>query len=115
MIIKKEDMKTLSRPRLRDGFGTTDFLHIVPEGFRPEKCRLFSVMVLEKGCSAGRHDHTGETEIYYVIEGEGIINDNGTIRPFRTGDCNVCGDGDFHSVSNENDETLKMIAVIVND
>ena len=115
MIIKKDDMKVQSRPRLRDGFGTTDFLHIVPEGFRPEKCRLFSVMMLEKGCSAGRHDHTSETEIYYVIEGEGIINDNGTIRPFKKGDCNICGGGDFHSVSNENDEPLKMIAVIIKD
>lgn len=106
MIIKQNDMKVQSRPRLRDGFGTTDFLHIVSEELRPKKCRLFSVMILEKGCSAGRHDHTGETEIYYVMQGEGIINDNGTIRPFKVGDCNICGGGDFHSVSNENDETL---------
>lgn len=115
MIIKKEDMKIQSRPRVRDGFGTVDFLHIVPEGFRPNKCRLFSVMILEKGCSIGRHDHTNETEIYYVLEGEGIINDNGTIRPFLPGDSNVCGNGDFHAVSNENDEPLKIVAVIIKD
>ena len=115
MIIKKEDMKIQSRPRLRDGNGTVDFLHIVPESFRPEKCRLFSMMILEKGCSAGKHEHTNETEIYYVLEGEGIINDNGTIRPFLPGDCNICGSGDFHSVSNENDEPLKMMAVIIKD
>ena len=76
---------------------------------------MFSVMCLEKGCSVGRHDHTGETEIYYVIEGEGIINDNGAIRPFKTGDASVCGGGDFHSVSNENEQTLKIIAVIIMD
>ncbi len=115
MIIKNEDMKVLSRPKLRDGYGTVDFLHIVPEGFRPEKCRLFSEMILEKGCSVGRHDHTNETEIYYVLQGEGIINDNGIIRPFKVGDCNVCGCGDFHAVSNENDTTLKILAVIIKD
>lgn len=115
MFIKSEDLKVQSRPRLRDGYGTVDFLHIVPEEFRPEKCRLFSVMMLEKGCSAGRHDHTGETEIYYVIEGEGIIDDNGAKRPFKKGDVNICGGGDYHSVSNENDETLKIIAVIIKD
>jgi len=115
MFIKNDEMKTIPRPRLRDGYGTVDFLHIVPEELRPGNCRLFSEMILEKGCSAGRHDHTGETEIYYVLEGEGIINDNGTIRPFKKGDCNVCGGGDFHSVSNENDETLRMMAIIIMD
>lgn len=115
MFIKSDEMEMKPRVQLRGGYGTTDFLHIVPAENLPEKSRLFSVMCLEKGCSVGRHDHTGETEIYYVIEGEGILNDNGTIRPFRTGDCNVCGGGDFHSVSNENDETLKIIAVIIKD
>jgi quercetin dioxygenase-like cupin family protein len=90
-------------------------LHIVPADKLPAKARLFSVMSLEKGCSVGRHEHKGETEIYYVISGEGILNDNGTIRPFKKGDCNVCGNGDFHSVSNENDETLEIVAVIILD
>ena len=115
MIIKANEMEKKQRVRLKDGFGTTDFLHIVPDELRPKKSRLFAVMSLEKGCSVGRHDHTGETEIYYVLQGEGLINDNGIIRPFLTGDCNVCGNGDFHSVSNENDETLKILAVIILD
>ncbi len=115
MIIKAKDMEKKQRVRLKDGYGTTDFLQIVPDEMRPKNCRLFSIMSLEKGCSVGRHAHDSETEIYYVIEGEGIINDNGILRPFLTGDCNVCGKGDFHSVSNENDATLKMLAVIVLD
>ena len=115
MFIKSEDMQTIPRLRLRDGFGTTDFLHIVAADDLPKNTRLFSVMCLEKGCSVGRHDHVAETEVYYVIEGEGIINDNGTIRPFRKGDCSVCGGGDFHSVSNENEQTLKIIAVIITE
>ncbi len=113
MVIKSQDMKMQSRQEVRGGCGTVNFLHIVPEGFMPEKSRLFSEMTLEKGCSIGRHEHTNETEVYYVIEGEGIINDNGTERPFRKGDCNVCGEGAFHAVSNEKDEPLKIVAVII--
>ena len=115
MVIKSEDMKTNSRQNVRGGNGTVDFLHIVPEGFLPDKSRLFSVMILEKGCSVGRHDHTAETEVYYVVEGEGVLNDNGTERTFRKGDCNVCGGGAFHSVANEKDEPLKIVAVIIKD
>ncbi len=115
MVIKAEEMKVESRVHVRDGFGTTDFVHLAPKDQLPAKVRLYSMMCLEKGCSVGRHDHTNETELYYVVEGEGIINDNGTIRPFRKGDCNMCGGGGFHSVSNENDKTLKILAVIVLD
>jgi mannose-6-phosphate isomerase-like protein (cupin superfamily) len=115
MFFKGDEMTVEPRVRLRDGFGTTDFVQLVPKEHLPAKSRLFSLMCLEKGCSVGRHDHTNETEIYYVVEGEGIINDNGTIRPFRKGDCSVCGGGSFHSVSNENDETLKIVAVIILD
>lgn len=115
MIIKKEEMKVQTRPHLKEGYGSVDFLHMAQKEQLPGKCRLFSVMNIEKGCSIGRHEHKGETEMYYVIEGEGILNDNGTIRPFLTGDFSICGNGDFHSISNENDETLKVVAVIVLD
>lgn len=115
MIIKAKEMQSKPRIRLKDGYGTTDFLNVVPDEFRPKNSRLFSVMSLEKGCSVGRHEHTGETEIYYVLQGEGIINDNGIIRPFLMGDCNICGNGDYHSVSNENEATLRIFAVIILD
>ncbi|MDD5018780.1 MAG: cupin domain-containing protein [Eubacteriales bacterium] len=115
MIIKSEEMQSKPREGLRGGSGTTGFLHIVPAEALPGKVRLFSLISLEKGCSVGDHKHEGETEVYYVLEGEGVLNDNGTIRPFRKGDCNVCGGGEAHGVMNEKDETLKMIAVIVLD
>ena len=115
MFFRADEMEVESRERARDGMGITDFVHLIPKDALPSKCRLFSLVCLEKGCSVGRHEHTTETEIYYVVEGEGILNDNGTIRPFRTGDASICGGGAFHSVANDNDETLKIVAVIVQD
>jgi len=115
MFYKPEEMKVEPRVRLRDGFGTTEIVHLVPKEDLPEKTRMFALMCLDKGCSIGRHEHKNESEIYYVVEGEGILNDNGIIRPFRKGDCHICPSGSFHAVSNENDETLKILAVIILD
>ena len=39
MFIKSEEMQVKPRVRLRDGYGTTDFLHIVPQDKLPEKSR----------------------------------------------------------------------------
>ncbi|MGI5848848.1 MAG: cupin domain-containing protein [Christensenellales bacterium] len=115
MYIQHDQMQVQQREHLRGGNGITDFLHIVPSEELPAKSRLFSQMSLEKGCSVGRHEHLGETEIYYVLQGEGALDDNGILRPFRKGDCNVCKGGKYHAVSNEKDETLIILAVIILD
>lgn len=115
MVVKSGEMKTQVRERMRDGDGVVQLLHIVAEENLPAKSRLFSRVTLEKGCSIGAHPHQGETEIYYVLQGEGIIDDNGEKRPFQKGDCNICGNGAYHAVANGNDEPLEFIAVIIRD
>jgi quercetin dioxygenase-like cupin family protein len=85
----------------------------VPGEALPGKCRLFSLITLEKGCGIGAHAHSGETEIFYVLQGEGVLDDNGERKAFRKGDSNVCGDGATHAITNEKDEPLVLAAVIV--
>ena len=115
MVIMQNEMTAQKRERMRDGSGTIDLLHIVSADNLPEKSRLFSTMTLEKGCSVGRHTHSGETEIYWVLEGEGVLDDNGTIKPFKEGECSICGNGEYHAISNENETPLKVLAVIILD
>jgi len=115
MVIKGADMKTEVRENMRGGPGQVDILHILGADNLPAKSRLFSYVTLEKDCGVGPHPHSGETEIFYVLEGEGVIDDNGVKKPFAKGDCNVCGGGAYHAVTNEKDEPLRMIAVIIKD
>ena len=115
MLIKACDMQTVTRERPRGGSGKMDVLDIVPAQMLPAKSRLFSIMSLGKGCGIGAHDHATETEIYYVLEGEGVLDDNGTQLPFKKGDCSVCGGGAYHAIRNERDETLRVLAVIILD
>lgn len=115
MIIKGADMKSQIRESMRGGPGQVDIMHIVGADNLPAKSRLFSLVTLEKGCGIGSHAHSGETEVFYVLEGEGVIDDNGEKKPFVKGDCNVCGGGASHAVTNEKDEPLKMIAVIIKE
>jgi|AGTN01.3.fsa_nt_gi Uncharacterized conserved protein, contains double-stranded beta-helix domain len=113
MVIKSEEMKSEVREGMRGGPGSVAIQQIASGAALPAKCRLFSIVTLEKGCGIGAHEHSGETELYYVLEGEGVLNDNGALKPFRRGDCNVCGGGATHAVANERDEPLVFVAVIV--
>mgnify|MGYP001137286009 CR=1 FL=1 len=50
------------------------------------KCGLYAQVTLEPGCSLGYHEHHGESETYYILQGQGEYNDNGTYRPVKAGD-----------------------------
>jgi len=80
MYVAKENMEPYVRENLRGGNGAIGFLRMMPEEEQPAKCRLYSILTLEKGCSIGWHAHDDETEIYYILEGEAETNDNGTVR-----------------------------------
>lgn len=40
------------------------------------KCGLYAQVTLEPGCSLGYHEHHGESETYYILQGQGEYNDN---------------------------------------
>ena len=48
------------------------------------KCGLYAQVTLEPGCSLGYHEHHGESETYYILQGQGEYNDNGTYRPVKS-------------------------------
>lgn len=115
MFINPQEMQSEKRENMRGGEGIVDLLHIVSKEHLPAKTRLFSLVTLEKGCGIGKHEHKGEAEIFYVLSGEGEIDDNGTLRRFGKGDCAICRSGEYHAVTNKNEEPLKIIAAIILD
>ncbi len=115
MYVAKENMEPSVRENLRGGNGAIGFLRMMPEEEQPGKCRLYSILTLEKGCSIGWHAHDDETEIYYILEGEAETNDNGTVRILKPGDITVTGKGAGHCIENKHDAPLKMLVVVIKD
>lgn len=77
------------------------------------KSRLCAELTIQPGCSIGQHAHDGETEIFYLLEGELVsTNDDGTTEPFCKGDVMVTGGGETHGLRNESDKPAVMLAVI---
>lgn len=115
MISFKKDMDFEIRENMRGGGGSVKIFNALPQEAFPPHCRLLSPLVLNKGCGIGRHDHTGETEIYYCVQGEGIFDDNGAEHVIRAGDITSTGNGAFHGVRNEKDEPLMLLAAIITE
>ncbi len=113
MITRQGDMQTEIREGMRGGKGSVKLEHwFKPEAFGA-KVRLCTRMTLAPGSSIGSHTHDGEDEIYMVLSGSGLIQENGEWVPIHTGDAILTGKGGTHGVENNGTEPLVIAAVII--
>ncbi len=113
MIKRANEMVTDLKHQMRGGNGTVELTHIFKQDELTGKARLFARITLNQGCSIGLHEHINEEEIYYIIKGRAIVNDNGNISQVTAGDAVLTGNGASHSIENKEAEPLVMIACIL--
>lgn len=77
-----------------------------------QKGRVFAHTTIYPGCGIGVHKHENESETYYILQGTGRYNDNGTIVDVKPGDVLFCGNGECHSIE-ASEEAIEMIALIL--
>lgn len=63
------------------------------------------------------HSHAREDEVFYVLEGAGVLRYGDELFTLRAGDCVSCpaGTGVAHQIANHHDEDLVYLAIGVND
>ena len=75
--------------------------------------KTFAKITIPAGSAMGYHQHTGDSEIYYIVEGQGTYNDNGTEYPVAAGGVVRCADGESHAITNTGEGDLAFIALII--
>ena len=113
MIFEKSGQTTEVRNEMRGGVGEIALTALCGE--LPAKMRLFTKIVVAPGSSIGEHVHEGETELFYFAKGNATVLDDGVRKSVSAGDVMSTGSGHSHSVINEGDEDVVMIAAIVLD
>lgn len=113
MVIKVEDMKKDIVPNMRGGKGQVEILHLVDRNLLANEARLFAKLTLKPGTSIGVHKHENEFEIFFVLSGEGIFYDNDQPVQIKAGDVCLTRSGETHSVENNSNEDLVLLAVII--
>lgn len=114
MVRRADEMQVEVREQMRGGKGSVTLCHMEKE-LLPAHGRLFSKLTLGPGCSIGEHTHTGEAELFYFVQGEGVVTDNGERIPVKAGDAMTTPDGHAHSVENTGADDLVIIAAIVKE
>ena len=112
MIKKSSEMEKDIREQMRGGKGSVEISHIFKQDELNGKCRLFARITLNKGCSIGLHEHNNEEEIFYILKGKALVEDNGLKQELSAGDAVLTG-GASHSIENIGDEPLVIMGVIL--
>ena len=113
MIRKANECPVEHREQMRGGPGTVHITNFVNKEELYNKGRLFGKITLEPGCGIGFHIHENEEEIFNIIKGTAVYNDNGTEVTVTAGDVTICGAGTGHGITNKSDETVELTALIV--
>ena len=101
------------KTNMRGGDGTVFLDSYIDKALYPDHFRVFSEIILNPGCSIGDHVHNGECEVFLILEGEGIYNDNGVKKDVYPGDTAVCFDGEAHGIENRSDKPLRLFAAVI--
>ena len=101
MVIRAENRQERIWEGMRDGPGQAQLLSIIGPEQLGGMGKLYSVITLEPGCGVGLHKHEGDCETYFILSGEGELNDNGTITTLRAGDVSFTDSGEQHAIVNK--------------
>ena len=112
MINRKESFELEIRENMRGGAGSV-IVKDLTKGIKPMNVRLCAELTLYENCEIGLHTHENETEMFYILSGEGEYTDGGEKQAIKAGDFTICGSGESHAVKNISGEPLVIMAVIV--
>lgn len=95
------------------GKGEIELYPVLNEEDLMGKGEVMLRMVLPPGSSIGYHQHLGNFEVYYIISGEGIFQDQEEERPIRAGEAGFIRPGQFHGLMNTGSGEMVVVAVVL--
>ena len=109
MKIEFDEMSETLIPEFRGGKGELFLKKYEEENVKIMRSRLTA------GSSIGKHKHTDDSEIIYIVSGEAEALCDGKKETLFKGSVHYCPRGSEHSIVNAGKTDLEMFAVVIKD
>ena len=106
MIIDYKTIEEQTELKFKGGNG-----ELVTRNFVDDKNKIM-MSYLKPGANIGYHQHELNSEIIYILSGEGHFEYDGTIEKVKAGDVHYCPEGHGHSMTNPYEEDLIFFGVV---
>ena len=113
MFRKKDECNFQKNKNFKGGEGEFRLQHIISKDEFFEHGRLFAKGTLPPGSSVGYHEHNGDMEVCYFLEGTGKVIDDGKEYAVHAGDVNIVYGGKGHEIINDSDKDLVYMVLVL--
>lgn len=107
--IQIENIQDGAPMQQKDG-GVRDLKLVYPETGLDAKTLCMGLVEIDPGKASPQHRHNCE-EVYYVLDGEGVLELEGKSYPLTKGGCSLQRPNEIHLVRNTGDSVLRLIVV----
>ncbi len=113
-IKKKNDMQSSEVSNCHEGIGSILWTGVLDRQDPGSNIVHFiHDDVLPPGTSIGPHQHTNDSEYYYIVSGNGVMTLDGVEHEVSDGDITVVYPGGTHGLANCSDKDLRIIVIAV--
>lgn len=95
--------------RCHNGKGTISFREVFNKDDFKSTIQFLHETSVMPDSTIGYHKHTGNEEIYYIVEGEGIMTVDEEEKKVIPGDAVITHSGSSHGLKNTGDKELKIL------
>lgn len=92
-----------------DGIGSILFREVFNNADFKSNLEHLHETIVEPHSTIGYHLHSGNEEIYYFLEGEGVMTVNNQVIKVNPGDAVIAHGGDSHGLVNNSDVRIKIL------
>ena len=106
MIIDYSSIEEQTEVKFKGGNG-----ELVTKNFVDDK-NIIMMSHLKPGANIGYHQHEQNSEIIFILSGEGHFEYDGTIEKVKAGDVHYCPMGHSHAFYNDGPDNLSYFAIV---
>lgn len=113
MLIRKSETTKIVTENPREGKGIIEGFRYLDSHELSNSLKGFYINELQVNSEIGFHKHPMDEEIYLILEGQGLVNDNGEEKKVEAGDLIYTKKGESHALVNTGDKILRFVAFII--
>jgi mannose-6-phosphate isomerase-like protein (cupin superfamily) len=113
MILRVNDISAEELIKPKNGIGKATRIAYDKACEYSGDIQMFAVMSLDSDSTIGYHVHEDNMEIYLILDGKPVVNDNGTEEILNPGDMLITEKGQGHSMSNKTNDPVTFLAIII--
>ena len=101
--------KRVTQKRCHNGKGTIIFREVFGKNDFKSTIQFLHETSVMPSSTIGYHKHAGNEEIYFIIEGKGLMDVDGKKKVVGHGDAVITYSGSSHGLKNIGDKDLKIL------